>query len=196
MISAGWSIFRIRIEGLRIWKFLTAVRLIGVGLLALAAWLTYRRYGFDWTHIGDAYFNNLVTDLFSLVFAVLVIDALNDRRANRERKRAIIEQMGSPVLDAALEAVRIATKEGWLQDGSLRSATLSSANLPEASPDDANLQGANLTEAKFNKDTVLPDATPWTSGTDMTRFTDPNHPDFYRLPADEGGDDASREGPG
>jgi uncharacterized protein YjbI with pentapeptide repeats len=44
---------------------------------------------------------------------------------------------------------------------------------------DANLREANLEGAVFDENTVLPDGTHWTEDTDMTRFTDPNHSDFW-----------------
>ncbi len=72
----------------------------------------------------------------------------------------------------------------------LRGATLSRANLQEADLCDAflkgadlkhaNLQGASLSGAKFDEETVLPDGSKWAPDTDMARFTDPAHPDFWR----------------
>lgn len=58
----------------------------------------------------------------------------------------------------------------------------------------ANLKGADLPQASFDEQTVLPDADPtgrdkdgnliftkhWTTETDMTRYTDPNHPEFWQ----------------
>ncbi len=78
-------------------------------------------------------------------------------------------------------------RETNLQDADLYKANLQGANLMGAS-----LHGAkNLETAVFDEKTVLPDAkfimqplgfTPdsyWTPDTDMTRYTDPNHPDFW-----------------
>jgi len=44
----------------------------------------------------------------------------------------------------------------------------------------SNLQGATLDGATFDQTTTLPDKTLWTPDTDMTRFTDPDHPQFWR----------------
>ena len=44
----------------------------------------------------------------------------------------------------------------------------------------ADLAGAQLDSATYDEKTVLPDGTFWTAGTDMTRFTDPDHPAFWR----------------
>jgi hypothetical protein len=44
----------------------------------------------------------------------------------------------------------------------------------------ASLHSSSLQNAEFDEDTKLPDETIWTPDTDMARFTDPNHPDFWR----------------
>jgi uncharacterized protein YjbI with pentapeptide repeats len=67
-----------------------------------------------------------------------------------------------------------------MAQANLQCTDLIVANLQGAYLDGANLQGANLTNTDFNEDTTLPDATKWTPGTDMTRFTDPDHPEFWR----------------
>ena len=75
----------------------------------------------------DTLLGSLRTDAISTAFAVIVINELGIYRAALQEKRSIIEQMGSPVNDAALEAVRLARKNGWLDDGSLKGANL---NVP------------------------------------------------------------------
>jgi len=77
----------------------------------------------------------------------------------------------------------------WHAD--LRDTDMSYANLQMASLRGANLQGTNLggvklqgvqlIETVFDEETKLPDGTYWTPDTDMTRFTDPDHPDFWRV---------------
>jgi hypothetical protein len=44
----------------------------------------------------------------------------------------------------------------------------------------ANLTGAILRNAQFSNKTILPDDKKWTPETDMTRYTNPNHPDFWQ----------------
>ena len=61
----------------------------------------------------------------------------------------------------------------------LGEAKLIRANLIRADLSGANLSGANLTGAKLRRAT-LPDGTKWTPDTDMARFTDPKHPDYWR----------------
>jgi len=56
----------------------------------------------------------------------------------------------------------------------LTDADLSLSNLEGAFLTDADLENANLGEA------ILPDGSKWTPETDMRRFTDANHPDFWQ----------------
>ncbi|MFN8565589.1 MAG: pentapeptide repeat-containing protein [Anaerolineae bacterium] len=59
-----------------------------------------------------------------------------------------------------------------------------SVNLRGANLTNADLQGAyNFDKAIFSEDTILPDATKWVKGTDITRFTNPKHPNFWKAPA-------------
>jgi hypothetical protein len=77
-----------------------------------------------------------------------------------------------------------------LEFADLRGAVLEFADLEGASLVKAQLQGANLWEANlrgvrldgalFDVHTLLPDRTMWTADTDMTRFTDPQHAQFWR----------------
>ena len=67
-----------------------------------------------------------------------------------------------------------------LQEANLRVANLQEANLWGTNLWGANLQGADLGGATFDENTMLPDGTKWTPGTDMARFTDSGHPDFWR----------------
>jgi hypothetical protein len=62
----------------------------------------------------------------------------------------------------------------------LRDALLTSTKLQAADLKDAELQDAKLFEAEFSEETILPDASFWTPDTDLTRFTDPKHPHFWR----------------
>jgi uncharacterized protein YjbI with pentapeptide repeats len=90
-------------------------------------------------------------------------------------------------------------KEARLVDAELWSADLSNADLTGADLSGtylcrANLVGANLTKVKFSTRTVLPDAEDigeflepvydryWTTEIDMRRYTDPDHPEFWKAP--------------
>lgn len=58
-------------------------------------------------------------------------------------------------------------------------ADLTNANLSYANLTDASLLITDLANANFDVNTILPDGTHWTSDTDMSRFTDPTHPQFW-----------------
>jgi hypothetical protein len=95
---------------------------------------------------------------------------------------------GAFLYGANLQGAHLAnTKlQGAMLDGAnLQGAMLDQANLQGARLLAANLQGAHLLGASlqgadFDEKTTLPDGTKWTPGTNMARFTDPKHPDFWR----------------
>ncbi|MEO0563950.1 MAG: pentapeptide repeat-containing protein [Chloroflexota bacterium] len=72
----------------------------------------------------------------------------------------------------------------------LRGTVLTGANLRHADVVAAKLQGALLSEADlthckidraiFDETTQLPDKSNWSRKTDMRRFTDPHHPEYWR----------------
>mgnify|MGYP001478428375 CR=1 FL=1 len=65
-------------------------------------------------------------------------------------------------------------------NSNLLRANLSYTNLHSVNLLGANLEGVNFESTTFTEYVQLPDGTKWTPGTDMSRFTDPNHPDFWR----------------
>jgi len=72
-----------------------------------------------------------------------------------------------------------------LRFANLEGAYLGDANLIGASLLDANLKHASLEDvywgyARMDSSTVLPDGSKWQQGTDMSRFTDPTHEDFWQ----------------
>ena len=80
----------------------------------------------------------------------------------------------------------------------LAGANLREADLATTTLDGANLIGASVREARFSKYATMPDGNWWTPETDMGRFTDPVHPDFWRSddpnsPAYRGKDATGRE---
>jgi hypothetical protein len=92
---------------------------------------------------------------------------------------------GANLKRAALEGANLQGAE--LDYANLKGAELEGANLQEANLFYANLQGAelvgaNLELAQFDTSTTLPDGTRWRPDTDLSRFTDPEHHDFWRPP--------------
>lgn len=56
---------------------------------------------------------------------------------------------------------------------------IESSNLGNADLRNSDLSNANLTDTLFTEDTILPDGTNWTPETDMARFTNPEHSEFW-----------------
>ncbi|MBZ0281657.1 MAG: pentapeptide repeat-containing protein [Anaerolineae bacterium] len=67
-----------------------------------------------------------------------------------------------------------------LELANLRGANMALAQLQGASLVDADLQGAHLAGEQFDEHTFLPDASLYSRSSDIRRFTDPNHPQFWR----------------
>ena len=85
------------------------------------------------------------------------------------------------LVEANLQEANLLRAE--LQRANLRMANLRGANLREAFLQGAKLQdtdllGVDLQGAKLER-AELPDGTRWVQGTDMRRFTDSSHPDFW-----------------
>ncbi len=67
-----------------------------------------------------------------------------------------------------------------LQNANLQAADLSNVLLDSADLTSANLQDVHLENTRFTPETTLPDGTFYSDTIDLTRFTDPQHPDFWR----------------
>lgn len=62
-------------------------------------------------------------------------------------------------------------------------ADFTGAHMEGAKLHNADLRGALFTRAFFDETTIMPDKQPWTAETDLRRFTDPDHPQFYTAEA-------------
>jgi hypothetical protein len=102
------------------------------------------------------------------------------------------------LLEADLQAANLHVanlQKAYLRRANLQGANLEGAKLQGANLYKANLRDATLQSALFDETTVLPDANyvgrdegsnpifdkHWTPETDMRRYTDPQHPDFWHL---------------
>lgn len=173
------------------------VRVIGLMLMLVAFGSATYGYievhgDFDLLTVLSDFYANISAELGSIAITVLIIDGLSRRRDKREklleRKERLLREVRSQSNETALSAVSELREHGWLE-GLLKGANLSFAKLQGANLNFTDLQGvdlsfANLQGAKdyptFDEETTLPDETKWTPGTDMTRFTDPEHPNFWR----------------
>jgi uncharacterized protein YjbI with pentapeptide repeats len=87
---------------------------------------------------------------------------------------------------------RATLKSAKLFQAKLETADFANADLRQAFLFGANLQGANLASAKldgahFDPNTILPDGSHWSERTDMSRFTNSDHPTFWQQNNDKGG---------
>lgn len=91
------------------------------------------------------------TELIGVAITVLLIDALNTKRRNKERKAQLIRHMGSRYPDVAVTAAREMYYHGWGfgKDDSLVGTSLKGANLEDAFLGEVNFQGAILTDANL-----------------------------------------------
>lgn len=107
--------------------------------------------------------------------------------------------VGTNLQDAYLVGANL--QGAYLREANLQDAKLWNANLQAANLQDANMRDAKLERAQFDERTVLPDAQAvtdaqgewrkdayghyifdkyWSEQTDMSRYTDPNHLDFWQ----------------
>lgn len=90
---------------------------------------------------------------------------------------------GARLNSANLQGARLNVAN--LQGTAFTRANLQHADLRGTNPQGAvlaesNLQGASLEGAEFTEQSRLPDSSNWTPDTDMARFANPYHPDFWR----------------
>jgi hypothetical protein len=69
-----------------------------------------------------------------------------------------------------------------LASADLHGANLNLTELSKADLSGVSLNGAVLDGTIFDEETILPDGNRWTAHSDMRRFTDPEHPQFWSPP--------------
>ena len=121
--------------------------MLGFGLIGFIS--EYFRWSFLYIPILSDLILRVWPELFGIGIAVIVIDNANELLREREEKKRLILQMGSPTNAFALESVRQLRARGWLKDGSLQGAYLLGANLEKANLGEANLKGARLMDANM-----------------------------------------------
>lgn len=122
--------------------------------------------------------------------------SLFNARATRAEMKGIT-LVRADLQEADLHGVHLqgaSLRKAHLRDANFAKALLEKADLRGALMINANLVGADLSNAYFNEHTILPDAEfvqfgedghalfdkYWTPATDMTRYTDPYHPNFWQ----------------
>lgn len=126
--------------------FRSPVRRLGLLALVLAVALGVLGY----RNIED-FLANASTELASIAITVLIIDFLNERRAEHQLKLQLIREMGSTDNAIALRAVKELRAHGWHEDGSLQGVALEKANLKGAELNKADLRGAILELARLSR---------------------------------------------
>lgn len=85
---------------------------------------------------------------------------------------------GANFADANLYAATLTGSS--LHEANFSGADLRVADLKNADLSGANLTGASLSGAQWNESTRLPDGSMWSPETDLGRFTDAQHPDYWQ----------------
>jgi hypothetical protein len=152
----------------------------------------------------------IATILFGVIIGYLEERDNKSTLRNENIRASLIYDMGGIDNVAARHAVVRMRAYGWLTNGTLKDTPLVGANLADADLESAflrgtiltnanlahadlrnatllgtiftgaDLSGAQLDGASYDEKTVLPDGTFWQAGADMARFTDPDHPAFWR----------------
>lgn len=149
----------------------------------------------------------LIGAFISTLLLGMVVLIFQQYSAIQNQKAQLILQLGSPDNSVAIEAVRQLRQQGygesWIEDGTLKGIVLWDADLRETALEGADLRQAslvrtvlwrvdlryaNLREADLRfadlrraslVGATLPDGTKWTPNTDIGRFTNPGHSDFW-----------------
>ena len=123
--------------------------------------------------------------------SLVSVNLENARLTGVRLGRADLRKSRMDFADFSTGHLYFANLQGADMSGSdLRGTVLTGANLHNADLVAAKLQGALMSEANmvnckldnalFDETTQLPDKSNWHPKTDMRRFTDPKHPNFWR----------------
>ena len=125
----------------------------------------------SWAYLSQTSFERANLENADFIHAILKKASFGN--ANLEGTQFAHSNLeGTSFINASLERAN-------LSGANLKEAKLMMANLKEANLSNTNLEGANLSSAKLNEQTILPDDLYWTPETDMRKYTDPNHPEFW-----------------
>jgi uncharacterized protein YjbI with pentapeptide repeats len=98
-----------------------------------------------------------------------------------EMNRAKIYDANLKLADLRNANLRGALLQGAeLVQADLRGADCFGVNFENTDLSAALFEGANLASAKFNSNTIMPNGLRWTMTTDLTLFTNPLNPQFFR----------------
>ena len=141
-------------ENREAWTF-NSIQTFGIVLMLLAGVVAVVGYLNQHTvvsisNILSDFYANVSSELISIVITVLVLDAMNARRQDRQELTRLKALLGSNESVVTKIAVAELSAKGWLKDGKLSEAVLWNANLSGANLQSANLEGARLFEANLD----------------------------------------------
>jgi uncharacterized protein YjbI with pentapeptide repeats len=101
----------------------------------------------------DGFLQNLVPEAIGIVFTVLLIDRIYQRREQEREKHnlkaRLIRELGSRVNEVAKRAAEELLAHKWFSDGSLIEINLQNANLEKAFLEGSNFAKSNLSNANL-----------------------------------------------
>lgn len=97
------------------------------------------------------YYTNISTELVSIAITVLVLDTLNERRADQQLLEQLLLELGGQDNGMALRALRELKARDWIKKETLQGIDLHEAKLEEADFSYLSLQQANLSYAKLQR---------------------------------------------
>lgn len=119
--------------------------------------------------------------------AVLKHTQMNDANLfSSKLKRCVFHAASAQNVDFSYTTLEAADFEGANLHGArmlsamLRNVNFRAAQLGSVNFTNADLMNANFEGAHFDENTLLPDASTWTPQTDLRRFTDSTHAEFWR----------------
>lgn len=137
-------------------RYLLEYRMLVIVALIVAGLWVFGSNGLSLLDDMLGYVTNVFTEALSIIVTVLVLDRLNERRADQRAEAALKEDLvrraGGVANTFALDAVEELRRRGWLSgDASLLAgATLNGANLAAARLREANLSGVDLVAANLS----------------------------------------------
>jgi hypothetical protein len=174
-VSIGWLLFSDK-EGYLANAFTEAMGAAGT-FLVLDWWIRRR----DEQHRTEELKHRLVREMGSPINST-AINAVHEIKTRHWHHGENSILKGVKLAMANLQAAEL---EGFDLEGTililanLRGAHLNGANLNGAHLFGADLRDAVLNQTHMDERTLLPDGSHWTPDTDLRRFTDSNHPDFW-----------------
>jgi hypothetical protein len=140
------------------WLYVAAGFLLGVLFQPLLAIIS--------TNLNE-FLQNIVPEAIGIVFTVMIIDRLYQRREHqreeRELKARLIREMNNQDSGIVMRAVTELRAHGWLEDGSLKNIRLNEANFSGVNLKHANFEGVRdlrddqLAQAKRLWKAIMPD---------------------------------------